>query len=131
MHYFWFMARKIDSLVDIDVSIKYVPDFIDGQYFFKYTINMLNVSTDAIILLSRHWFISDFPNPERQVDGEGVVGEQPLLQPGESYQYSSGVALSSPLGSLTGYYDFRNLRTGNSFEVDVPDMNFVADFLLN
>ncbi len=125
------MAKKISSEVSVEVMSSYVPDFCEGQYFFKYTITIYNKGSDIIMLKSRHWEICDFLNPIRTVDGEGVIGEQPVLQPGESFQYSSGVALIQTMGLMSGFYTFQNLRTGNHFDVEVPRFQLIADFRLN
>ena len=104
-------VRPRFSLADSDPS--------DGTFVFSYQINMANEGDDAAQLLFRHWLIHDAIDGDSLVDGEGVVGEQPLLEPGESHEYSSYCVLRSPAGYMEGYYTFVR-PDGREFRVEVP-----------
>ena len=104
-------VRPRFSLADSDPA--------DGMFVFSYTINMANESETAAKLLFRHWRIHDAAGDDSTVDGEGVVGEQPLLQPGDSHEYQSYCVLRSPVGYMEGYYTFAR-QGGEEFRVEVP-----------
>ena len=97
--------------IDIDVVTAFIPDQseVDKERFvFAYTITIHNSGSEAAKLLNRHWVITDANGETQEVRGEGVVGEQPYLQPGESYQYTSGTVLDTPVGSMQGEYEMVN-----------------------
>lgn len=91
----------------------------DGTFVFSYTIHMANESDAAAQLLFRHWRIHDAAGEDSEVDGEGVVGEQPLLHPGDSHEYRSFCVLRSPVGYMEGHYTFVR-PDGKRFRVEVP-----------
>ena len=94
--------------IDIDVVTTFIPEQseIEKQRFvFAYTITIYNSGSEAAKLLNRHWLITDANGKTQEVRGEGVVGEQPYLKPGESYQYTSGTVLDTPVGSMQGEYE--------------------------
>ena len=93
------------------------PD--DGGYFWTYTITLTNRGGSAAQLLARHWDIVDETGAREMVDGPGVVGEQPVLEPGESYTYTSGVPLTTPSGMMRGHYRMRD-ADGSLFDIDIP-----------
>ena len=106
--------------VDVGVETAYVDDQSapeDGQFVFAYTITITNTGTMPARLLRRHWVITDADNNVREVRGDGVVGEQPHLDPGESFQYTSGAVLATPVGSMQGSY---NLIADDGVEFDAP-----------
>lgn len=95
------------SLVGIDVVTAYLPSHSrphEHQYTFAYTITISNGSDVPVQLLSRHWIITDADNEVQEVRGEGVVGEQPVIPPQASFQYTSGATLSTPVGCMEGSY---------------------------
>ena len=97
--------------IDIDVVTHFIPDQseVENQRFvFAYTITIRNSGSEAAKLLNRHWLITDANGKTQEVRGEGVVGEQPYLKPGESYQYTSGTVLDTPVGSMQGEYEMSN-----------------------
>jgi ApaG protein len=101
------MAEQKRYEVKVTARSEYVPDQSDeesGRYVFAYTITITNVGTVAAQLVSRHWVITDANNEVQEVRGLGVVGEQPLLKPDESYEYTSGTALATPVGTMSGCY---------------------------
>ena len=109
-----------DCDINIDVDTDYVVDQSDpdtGRYVFAYTITISNHGSVAARLLSRHWVITDGNGKVQEVDGDGVVGEQPHLNPGEEFRYSSGAVLETPVGSMQGRY---RMLTDNGIDFDAP-----------
>jgi ApaG protein len=103
-------------------------DPFDGHYVFSYHVAMENEGSAPARLLFRHWRIHDPGGDDAEVDGEGVVGEQPSLKPGESHAYSSYCVLRSPTGYMEGHYTFVR-PDGERFEVEVPRFHFTAPFM--
>ena len=94
--------------IDIDVVTAFIPEqseIENDRFVFAYTITIHNSGSEAAKLLNRHWLITDANGKTQEVRGEGVVGEQPYLKPGESYQYTSGTVLDTPVGSMQGEYE--------------------------
>lgn len=91
----------------------------ENRYVFAYTITIRNTGTVAARLISRHWFIVDANGNEREVRGDGVVGEQPHLRPGENFRYTSGAMLEMPVGSMRGSYQML-ADDGVRFDVPIP-----------
>ncbi len=109
-----------------DIQVTAMPDFLiersdpeQGRYFWSYTIEIANLGRERVQLLSRHWIIIDADGKREEVRGPGVVGEQPVLEPGESFRYASGCPLSTPSGIMQGSYQMIN-AAGESFEIDIP-----------
>ena len=90
----------------------------ESRFVFAYTITIANESQEPARLLNRHWWISDGSGTVREVRGSGVVGEQPRLEPGKSFQYTSGAVLETPVGAMHGYYEFIT-DDGRHFEVPI------------
>ena len=108
---------------NVVVRTQYLADKSDpeqAQFVFAYTITIKNVGNIAAQLISRHWVITDANNHVEEVRGLGVVGHQPLLQPGEQFEYSSGSVLQTPQGSMRGEY-FCVAEDGHQFEADIPE----------
>ena len=108
------------------VKVTAVPQFVAEQsdpdaerYVFAYTITLENVGTVAAQLISRHWIITDGNSNVQEVRGLGVVGEQPLLKPGERYEYTSGCQLDTPVGIMRGTYQMV-AEDGTAFEAEIP-----------
>ena len=97
----------------------------DGKFVFTYLVEMENQSEEAAQLLFRHWHIHDSQGEDSEVDGEGVLGKQPTLEPGKSHVYRSFCVLRSPLGFMEGYYTFVR-PTGEEFRVSVPRFELQA-----
>ena len=94
------------------------PD--EGRFFWAYTIEILNLSADTVQLISRTWQITDENGLTQNVRGPGVVGEQPVLKPGESFTYTSGAPLAAPSGVMVGSYSMTRVDTGEMFDIAVP-----------
>jgi len=109
------------------IEVSPLPQFIPEQsdpendrYIFAYTITIKNVGEVPAQLVSRHWIITDGHNEVQEVRGLGVVGKQPLLQPGESFQYTSGSSLTTPIGTMKGSYQMV-AEDGTHFEAEIPE----------
>lgn len=95
------------SLVGVKVAVTYLPSHSrpeEGQFTFAYTITISNAGDVPVQLLSRHWIITDADSEVQEVRGEGVVGEQPVIAPGDSFRYTSGATLPTPVGCMEGSY---------------------------
>jgi ApaG protein len=120
--------------VTVSVTTNYLPDYSSPSqehYVFAYKIDIRNNSEYTVKLLRRHWYIYDANGVVREVEGEGVVGQQPVLEPGESHQYVSGCNLKSGLGKMRGTYDMERLADGSTFEVEIPEFTLVVPYRLN
>ena len=109
--------------INIIVRTTYLPEQSDetlDHYVFAYTITIANTGMVAAQLISRHWIIEDGGNDTQEVRGLGVVGEQPLLKPGDSFEYTSGTAISSPVGSMKGSYQMI-AEDGLHFDASIPE----------
>ncbi len=116
------MAEGKKYQIRVSVSTTYLADQSDpssDRYVFAYTINIANSGTVAAQLISRHWIITDAENVTQEVKGLGVVGEQPLLRPGESFEYTSGTAMATPVGTMRGSYQMV-AEDGNKFDAEIP-----------
>ena len=106
----------------VEVEPQYLADQsspVEGVYTFAYTITVSNVAAFPIQLIARHWLIDDASGHRQEVKGLGVVGQQPLLAPGESFRYTSGCRLRAPRGTMQGSY-FVVSETGERFDVPIP-----------
>jgi ApaG protein len=108
------------------IRVSVAPQFLEGQskpeedrYFWAYTITVENRGDETVTLKSRYWKITDAFGRVQEVRGDGVVGEQPTLKPGEQFQYTSGCPLPTPNGMMAGRYQMIN-GTGEHFEIEVP-----------
>ncbi len=111
-------------LHDIRVEVRgfFIPEQSDpdgGRFVFGYDVTIRNVGSVAAKLLSRHWIITDANGHVQEVEGEGVVGEQPYLRPGEDFHYTSGTLLETPVGSMHGSYHLED-DNGIRFEAEIP-----------
>jgi ApaG protein len=109
--------------IEIHPLPQYVPDQSDpdnGRYVFTYTVIIKNIGEIAAQLVSRHWIITDGNNEIQEVRGLGVVGKQPLLQPGESFEYTSGSVLTTPIGTMKGSYQMV-AEDGTHFSAEIPE----------
>ncbi len=102
-----------------------------SQVLFAYQISIKNNSATAVQLLSRHWFIADSMGLNREVQGDGVVGEQPVIQSGDSYTYMSMCSLESDMGKMYGIYTMQRLSNDEIFEVEIPEFTMVVPNRLN
>jgi ApaG protein len=128
------MSTKITKGIQIKVDTFYIEEQsspLSNDYLFAYRITILNDSTHTVQLISRHWHIHDGTGRVREVIGEGVVGETPILEPKESFQYSSGANIKSDAGKMYGTYTFLDIDTKKEFQVDIPEFRLIAPFKSN
>lgn len=128
------MANKISEGVEVSVETFYQPDYsnpLSGEYMFAYRITIENHNSFPVKLHRRHWNIFDSNGSYREVEGEGVVGVQPTLNPGERYQYVSGCNLRTEMGKMHGSYTMENLNDKKSFEVNIPIFEMIVPFKMN
>ncbi len=114
--------------VTVRVSVSYLPEQSEprrGRWFWAYHIRIENESDRAVQLLTRHWVITDGRGARHSVEGEGVVGEQPLLAPGASFDYVSGCPLQTPTGAMQGSYRLV-AEDGRQFDVAIPKFTLFA-----
>ena len=115
------MSEATTRGVRVQVRSNYLPERSsprDSHYFFTYRIRISNVGEETVQLVSRHWIITDGDGHVEEVQGPGVVGEQPVLEPGESFEYSSFCPLPTPIGSMEGTYTMRR-ADGTTFEARI------------
>lgn len=117
------MAESRKYHITVTPLANFIPDQSDdasGRYVFAYTITITNTGTMTAQLISRHWIITDANHSSQEVRGLGVVGEQPLLKPGESFEYTSGTSIATPVGTMKGSYQMV-AEDGEQFEAEVPE----------
>jgi ApaG protein len=123
------MVKISTHNIEISVEVKYWPQHSmpkENHYFFVYFITIENKSDFSVQLLRRHWDIFDSIGDNREVDGDGVVGETPVLEPGQKFEYNSGCNLTSEMGYMKGYYTLLKLLDGKEFNVDIPKFDLVV-----
>ena len=116
------MPKSKTNNIEVEVASFFVPEKSNpsGQYyFFAYKVRITNVGMAPAKLLNRHWIITDGLGRMHEVKGEGVVGEQPYLSPGESFEYTSFCPLNTPSGNMKGTYEF-TLNSGEKFTAEIP-----------
>ena len=116
------MYTATTRLIHVTVEPTYLDDQsvpIDDHYVWAYRVTIRNDGIDTVQLLNRHWRITDSLGRLQEVRGAGVVGEQPVLKPGEAFEYTSGTPLPTPSGIMVGSYEMTN-ATGERFEVEIP-----------
>ena len=128
------MTSMISEGVLVSVETFYQPDYsnpLQSEFMFAYRITIENHNSFPVKLNSRHWYIFDSNGSWREVEGEGVVGVQPTLQPDERYQYVSGCNLRTEMGKMKGTYQMENLNNKKNFEVNIPEFELITPFKNN
>lgn len=128
------MVSKISEGVEISVESFYQADYsnpANSEFMFAYRITIENRNDFSIKLIRRTWNIFDSNGEYRDVEGEGVVGVQPVLQPGKQFQYISGCNLRSEMGRMFGNYDMENLNNKIMFKVNIPPFDLIAPLKMN
>ncbi|MEZ4910552.1 MAG: Co2+/Mg2+ efflux protein ApaG [Saprospiraceae bacterium] len=132
--------RSIEyQMVTNGISVKVTPKYEDahskpsiGKFTFSYHVVIQNLTAEPVKLLSRHWFIYDSKQIQREVEGDGVVGLQPVIKSGEIFEYTSWCPLQSGLGKMHGHYKFIEMSDmSHKFQVEIPEFILVASFVLN
>ena len=116
------MNSQSPYTIDVQVQTQFVPDQSrpdDNRYVFAYTITLRNIGSIGAQLLTRHWIITDANGKTEEVTGEGVVGEQPWMRPGDDFEYTSGAVLETSVGVMTGSYHML-ADDGTRFETPIP-----------
>ena len=124
------------STTTFDIKVSVVPEYdiknsfpAENRFVFRYNISIENLGRDAIKLLSRKWLIFDQGFGFTEVEGEGVIGLTPTIEPGDNFTYFSNVMLRSGVGNMSGIYFCKNILTNETLEIEVPKFNLVAEVL--
>ncbi|HET6722883.1 MAG TPA: Co2+/Mg2+ efflux protein ApaG [Chitinophagaceae bacterium] len=128
------MVSMISEGVEVSVETFFQQDYsnpMQSEYMFAYRIAIENHNSFPVKLHRRHWHIFDSNGTYREVEGEGVVGVQPVLSPGEKYQYVSGCNLRTEMGKMHGTYQMENLNSKNFFDVNIPPFEMFVPFKNN
>jgi len=116
------MYRTISREIEVRVTPRLLPDRSspdNGYYFWAYTVTLTNLGRETVQLKTRHWRITDALGRLQEVRGAGVIGKEPVLRPGEDFEYTSGVPLPTPSGFMNGTYGMVT-ETGEPFDIDIP-----------
>jgi len=128
------MVQQVTQGIKVSVETTFEGTFYKNykmQYAFGYTVTIENESKDVVQLRSRRWQISDALNNVELVEGEGVIGTKPVIQPGDKYTYSSGCLLFSPFGSMKGHYTMVNFTSTRKFKVTIPSFKLSEPSAMN
>ena len=128
------MVQQITEGISITVETFYNKEQsnpVIGEYTFAYRVSIDNFSNFPVKLLRRHWFIFDSNGSYREVEGEGVVGQQPILEPGESFQYVSGAGIRTDMGKMRGAYQMENMLNKKLLNVEIPEFELIAPYKMN
>ena len=128
------MISKISEGINVSVETFYQPDYsnpVNSEFMFAYRITIENNNSFPVKLLRRHWYIYDATGSVKEVEGEGVVGVQPQINAGESYQYISGCNLKTEMGKMYGTYLMENVNNKNQFHVIIPAFEMTVPFKMN
>ena len=127
------MAEAKKYEITVTVETRYVEDQSDpeeSRFIFAYTVSIRNTGTVPAQLISRHWVIRDSAETVQEVRGLGVVGQQPLLKPDEKFEYTSGCAINTPVGTMHGTYQMV-AEDGTQFEADIPEFTIAMPRILH
>jgi len=128
------MVSLVTNGVRVSVETFYQPDIskpADNEFLFAYRITIDNTGKNTVRLLRRKWIITDGFGQEKIIEGEGVVGEKPIIEPGETHQYVSGCHLKTEIGKMSGTYSFERHLDNLEMEIAIPEFKLVAPFKLN
>ena len=128
------MTSLITEGVQVSVETFYQEEYsnpLQGEYMFAYRVEIENYNSFPVQLHRRHWFIFDSNTTRREVEGEGVVGVQPVILPGETYRYVSGCNLKTEIGRMVGTYQMEDLNTRELFTVQIPSFEMVVPYKNN
>lgn len=128
------MSSLTQNGIEIQVQSEYIEEYSDPRksfHYFAYHIKIINHNAFTVKLLSRHWIIIDSADRIKELIGEGVVGKQPVLHPGESFEYSSACDFKAGIGVMKGQYFFKQLSNGDRFNVAIPEFINEAKYILN
>jgi ApaG protein len=126
-------SEAVTNNVRVEVESQYAPDQsqpFESRWFFHYTVRITNEGDETVQLLSRHWIITDGTGRVEEVRGPGVVGEQPVLAPGESFEYTSGCPLKTSTGTMRGTYQMVT-EDGNHFDVEIAPFSLAEPYTVH
>lgn len=126
------VSEAVTEGIRVEVLSRHSPENSrpsEGEWVFQYTIRITNESSETVQLLSRHWIITDALENTREIKGPGVVGEQPILSPGQSFKYSSWCPLKTPTGQMRGSYQM--IRGGQHFDVEIAPFALRARYTVH
>ena len=127
------MYRSVTRNIEVTVTPQYLAERSapeSGEYFWAYTIEIINRGAETVQLRTRHWRITDATGRRQEVRGAGVVGKQPVLKPGESFEYTSGCPLATPVGTMKGEYQMI-AADGTQFEAPIPEFTLSVPRVLH
>ncbi|MDZ7935389.1 MAG: Co2+/Mg2+ efflux protein ApaG [Emticicia sp.] len=127
-------TTAVTAGVKVTVKTEYQPSYSNPyqeHFVFTYRICIENNSENTVQLLRRQWFIFDTNATVREVEGEGVIGLQPVLEPGETHEYVSGCNLKTTIGKMVGTYLMERLIDGKQFYIEIPEFNLIVPYKLN
>ncbi|MFZ4101405.1 MAG: Co2+/Mg2+ efflux protein ApaG [Sphingobacterium thalpophilum] len=128
------MVTKITDGVKISVETIYQPEYsnpANDHFMFAYRVSIENLTENSVQLLNRHWHIFDSNGTKREVEGEGVVGLQPIIEPGDNHEYVSGCNLKTDMGSMKGSYEMKRIVDDRKFRVNIPEFYLIAPYKMN
>ena len=128
------MTQQVTKGIKISVETHFEGMFFKNykmHYAFGYRITIENQGNDAVQLKSRFWEIKDVLDDIKNVSGDGVIGKQPIIKPGESHTYKSGCLLTGPFGAMKGHYNMVNFTTDRNFKVNIPSFKLSTPYALN
>lgn len=128
------MVTKITDGVKISVETIYQPEYsnpANDHFMFAYRVSIENLTENSVQLLNRHWHIFDSNGTKREVEGEGVVGLQPIIEPGNNHEYVSGCNLKTDMGSMKGSYEMKRIVDDRKFRVNIPEFYLIAPYKMN
>ena len=127
------ISDAVTNSIRVEVMSRHSPENsrpLQGEWVFQYTVRITNQGSETVQLLSRHWIITDAAEHTEEVKGEGVVGEQPVLAPGESFKYSSWCPLKTPMGKMEGTYRMA-CAGGSQFDIEIAPFALKAAYTVN
>ena len=119
--------------IKIDIKSEFVPELSnneDSLFYFSYKVSIHNLGINKVQLLSRHWNIKDGLGRKKAINGEGVIGKKPIIDPGESYKYKSYCPLKTEFGSMDGFYTMKD-EEGNLFKTSIPHFGLISPEKIN
>ena len=127
------MSEAVTYQIRVEVLARYSPEHsqpVQDEWMFEYTVRITNAGAETVQLLSRHWIITDGLGHTEEVRGPGVVGEQPVLEPGQSFKYSSWCPLKTPIGTMHGTYQMARTN-GSQFDIEIAPFGLKARYVVN
>jgi len=128
------MAQAFEAItqnITVRVQVFYLAEHsapASSDYKWAYQVTIINAGHGTVQLLRRSWHITDAQGRVQHVHGEGVIGQQPVLRPGEQYEYTSGTPLGTPSGFMTGQYHMQTLPQGDAFDIEIPAFSLDSPF---